>query len=299
MTDAEFTQLIERSDIVSKILHDSNTFKNPFGAWITRKALFTGTIDRDIEYELDHDIRDYEDNVDLMVDAARKFTFEGTPDYRGDTDIFVPTANFFLKLMKRIAETASEHQQYCFAYMNEQTPIWGWMRSAPTLMRLEECDRKTRTDIVFNAKRFCFETKIVGNVIQYQLMDVINNTPVGKRFWVYNNQDEVLAKYDAKYIRKRLTDFVYKRDRLEDVCIENVDTDDISIPLVVDELNAVLSKAKQDGDITMCCQCHGHFVQTTAARNSYLNRGLVVPKRCYPCRVANRKNKEIKEEETA
>lgn len=291
MTDSDFVQLIEHSEVVSQVLHDSSVFKNPFGAWISRKALFTGTIDRDIEYEMGYNIRCYEDNLDSIIEAAQKFTYEGVSDYKGETDIFVPTSIFYLQLMKRIAETTSEHKQYCFAYINESTPIWGWMRTTPTLMCLEECDRKSKTDIVFNPTRFCFETKTIGYMMQYQLIDVVNNTPVGKRFWIYDNE-KVATKSDTKYIRKRLTDFVYKRDRLEDVCIENVDIDDNGILLVVDELNAVLLKAKQDGDITVCCQCHNHFVQTTAARSSYLNRGLIVPKRCYPCRVENRKKTE-------
>ena len=286
MTDIEFTQLIEKSVRVNDVLHDASPFKSPFSAWITRKALFAGNADF-----LEEAIQSCENNMDRMIEAARRTINGDTPDYKGESDIFVPDAIFKLRLMKSIVENADENQQFCFAFKEESTPAWGWMRTTPVLMRLEECNRRPKIDIMFNSKTVSFEANNAGDVVKYQLIDVIENVRIGKQFWKYQD-DQLLIKADIKYVRKRMSDLIYKRDRLESASLCNLDMSDEDIILVINELNMLLEKAKEANEIKTCCQCHSHFVMTNDACKSYINRGLTIPKRCYPCRVANRKEKQ-------
>lgn len=286
MTDIEFTQLIEKSDRVIDVLHDANPFKSPFSAWITRKALFAGNADI-----LDNAIQSCENNMDHLIEAARRTINGDTPDYKGDSDIFVPDAIFKLRLMKSIVENATEDQRFCFAFKEESTPTWGWMRTTPVLMLLKECDRRPRIDIMFNSKTMSFEANNVGDIVKYQLLDVIEKIQIGKQFWMYQD-DQLLVKADLKYVRKCMSDLIYKRDRLESASLCNLDMSAEDIILVINELNILLAKAKEANEIKTCCQCHSHFVMTNDACKSYINRGLAIPKRCYPCRVANRKENQ-------
>lgn len=282
MTDIEFTQLISQSRVYD-VLHNATQFKSPVGAWITREALFAGNTDI-----LNDEIQSCENNIDQMIEAARQSINGDTPDYKGDSDIFVPDAIFKLRLMKSILENASENQQFCFAFKEESTPAWGWMRTTPVLMRLEECDCRPRIDIVFNPKKMSFEANNVGDVVKYQFIDVIENVRIGKQFWNHR-EDQLLIKADLKYVQKHMSDLIYKRDSLESACLCNLDMSDEEITLVINELNMLLAKAKEAHEIKTCRQCHSHFVMTNEMCKSYINRGLIIPKRCYPCRVANRK----------
>lgn len=288
MTDSEFIAVIEQLGIVGETIRECPAYKDPFGAWVTHSALFKGTVTRDLEGVLFIELEAFERNKKAMVAAARQAASGSTPNYQGEST-FTPDAIFQLQVMKELIEHDNENRQFIFAYREKSTPAWGWMKTTPILMTLQECDRATRRDIVFNPVKKVFEAETADmDVIQYQLIDYVEKKPVGKKFWIYD-QSQIKAKWNAKYIIKHIDDYIFKRDRLEDVKIENVDIDDEDMPVAIYKLNSRLAEAAKAGEIFVCCQCKGHFALTKDAQKSFVNRGLCVPKRCYPCRAVNKK----------